>query len=230
MNPAQRREWRRRLFGCPELTPAQRLVLLALEGFADWPEGTNARPGVVRLAELCRLEERAVKRALGRGRELGLIEQTARANPRRGWAATHRLVSQPDSQTDSTCTVSHLETGFKVTRETVQGDSFGRSRCTAVPPTYPDQYKGTEEPPRYCPEHPNDTDDNCRPCGRQRKKHERWQTEQAERNRQAAEARAQARAECHLCDGYGWAIGPDGTPLEPARRCPGCNPVEAVTA
>ncbi len=133
MNAEQRRQWRRHVFGCPELTAAQRLVLLALEGFADYPAGTNAHPGIGQLAGICRMEQRAVKRALTRARELKLIEQTARANPKRGYAAVHRIVSQHISR----CTASHLESDFKVTPGTFQGDSEDVSRWPAVPPTNP---------------------------------------------------------------------------------------------
>jgi hypothetical protein len=79
--------------GEPDLTLAHKLVLLALETFADYPSGTNAYPGVTRLAETCRLRARAVEAALHQGRGLGLIEQTSRANPKRGLAASYRLVS-----------------------------------------------------------------------------------------------------------------------------------------
>jgi hypothetical protein len=91
MNREQHRRWRRYVFGCTDLTVAQRLVLLALETYADFPEGTNARPGEERLAEDCRLTKRAVDAALSQGRQLKLIEQTARANPKRGRTAVYRL-------------------------------------------------------------------------------------------------------------------------------------------
>jgi hypothetical protein len=93
MTPTQRRVWRKHVFGHLDLTAAQKLALLALETFADYPDGTNARPGVARLAETCGLRTRVVEGALQQGRLLGLIEQTGRANPKRGYAACYRLVS-----------------------------------------------------------------------------------------------------------------------------------------
>lgn len=224
MNSAQRREWRRTVFGHEELTPAQRLVLLALESFADWPDGTNARPGVARLAGICGMEVCAVKRALKRGRELGLIQQTARANPRRGLAATHRLVSQ----TDSTCTAVHLEQDFKVARDEFLGSPNGVSRCTAVPPTYTDQSIGTEGPPRFCSQHPDGTEESCGPCGTARRNRKHWESEKADRDRQAREARKRAREDCRHCGGYLYLLGDDGTPVEPPVWCPICKPAQAV--
>jgi hypothetical protein len=95
MNPVQRRQWRMHVGGHPDLTLAQRHVLQMLEVFADYPDGTNARPGVAMLAETCRLKHSVVESALASGRRLKLIKQTARANPKRGLAATYRLVSIP---------------------------------------------------------------------------------------------------------------------------------------
>jgi hypothetical protein len=117
VNREERREWRRHVFGHADLTHGQRLVLLALEGFADYPAGTNARPGVVALAEMCGFGERVVKSALKRGRRLKLIEQTARANPKLGLAAVYRLLPAPVSR----CTSVHVETDFKVHETTFQG-------------------------------------------------------------------------------------------------------------
>ena len=97
MDRDQRRHWRRYVIGCADLTPAQRIVLLALETFADFPSGTNARPGGAVLAEMCELSRRAVELALGRGRELNLICQTVRANPKAHRAAVYRLVPVPVS-------------------------------------------------------------------------------------------------------------------------------------
>ena len=97
MNAAQRRDWRAYVFGCADLTPGQRLVLLALEGYADWPQGTNARPGVEGLAALCGCGHRVVEYALARGRALNLIKRTSRANPKRGLAAVYKLLPAPVS-------------------------------------------------------------------------------------------------------------------------------------
>ncbi|WP_428339991.1 hypothetical protein [Mycobacterium sp.] len=35
----------------------------------------------------------------------------------------------------------------------------------------------------------------------------------------AREERLSAIARCHRCDPCGWRLGPDHTPIEPARRC-----------
>jgi hypothetical protein len=95
MDAAQRRHWRKYVLGCTELTEAQRLVLLALSEFADWPEGTNAFPGVKALEEMCGLKTSVVEKALSGGRRLKLIEQTQRAKPKRGWAAVYKLLPAP---------------------------------------------------------------------------------------------------------------------------------------
>lgn len=95
MTPEQRRDWRDQVLGNQALTLAQRVVLLALETFADYQDGTNARPGIERLTQKCGLTERAVETALKRGREVGLIQRTA--NGYKGHAAVYRLVPIPDS-------------------------------------------------------------------------------------------------------------------------------------
>jgi hypothetical protein len=46
MTGAQWHQWTRWVFGSDSLTDAQKLVLLALQTFADCPARTNARPGV----------------------------------------------------------------------------------------------------------------------------------------------------------------------------------------
>lgn len=93
MTPEQRRAWRRDVCGVAALTPAQRLVLLALETYADYQDGDDAYPGVIRLAEICGLGTRVVEAALSNGRRLCLIERTRPANPKRHHAAVYRLVS-----------------------------------------------------------------------------------------------------------------------------------------
>ncbi|MDM2171558.1 helix-turn-helix domain-containing protein [Mycobacteroides abscessus] len=90
MTPEQRRDWRDYVLGAKTLTLAQRIVLLALETFADYADGTNARPGIEGLRRKCGLTERAVETALKRGRELGLIQRTANGFKRH--AAVYRLV------------------------------------------------------------------------------------------------------------------------------------------
>lgn len=98
---------------CDELTRAQRLVLLALETFANYSDGTGARPGVALLAEKSGLKDRAVKAALVRGREIGLIE-VRRGARKLGHADTYRLL--PDHT--SKCTGVHLEPISKCTATT----------------------------------------------------------------------------------------------------------------
>ena len=82
MTGAQWHQWTRWVLGSDSLTDAQKLVLLALQTFADYPAGTNARPGVATMAVACGLKERAVRYALEAGERLKLIEQTGPANPK----------------------------------------------------------------------------------------------------------------------------------------------------
>lgn len=92
MNPDQRRQWMRVVLGHAQLTAAQKTVLIALETYADYRDGTDAYPGEENLAKLCGLKPRAVRYALDQGRQLGLIERTAPANHRAGRADVYRLV------------------------------------------------------------------------------------------------------------------------------------------
>lgn len=92
MNRQQRIAWRDYVLDCQDLTVAQRIVLSRLATFADYPAGTNAHPGVELLVRLSGLKDCAVRNALTRGVELGLIEQTRPANPKRSWAAVYRLL------------------------------------------------------------------------------------------------------------------------------------------
>ena len=89
--------WRRRVIGMhkTELSPSQKLVLLMLETFADYRDGTNAHPGIQVLAEMCGLTTNAVGTALRRGRDLDLIERTDVANRGGGKADVYRLVLTP---------------------------------------------------------------------------------------------------------------------------------------
>ncbi|MDP7724392.1 hypothetical protein [Mycobacterium sp. TY814] len=113
MTPAQRRVWRTDVFGHPDLSPAVKLVLLALETYADYPAGTNARPGVKNLTEMCGLKTRIVEEALALGRQLKLIDQTSRANPKAGLAACYCLLSTRATvqvETDSTRATVRVDT------------------------------------------------------------------------------------------------------------------------
>ena len=100
MNKAEHRQWRVCVLGAG-LTEMQRLVLLALETFADYPAGTNARPGVELLAEMCRCDRHTAGEALRAGVKAGLIEQTARQVPKMKRAAVYRLLPQPVSRASS---------------------------------------------------------------------------------------------------------------------------------
>jgi hypothetical protein len=139
MNREQRRHWRQYVFGCPDLTLAERFVLLALETFADYPAGTNARPGVTALAEMCGLKTRAVEGALHHGRRLKLIDQTDRANPKLGLAATYRLLPLPIS----TRTTMQVETDFNPHETHFNPHETGVSTRTPVQPTNRDDQSTT---------------------------------------------------------------------------------------
>lgn len=155
MTPEQRRSWRRRVFAEPELTAAQKVVLLALETFADYHEGTNARPGVETLALMCQIDERTARFALKAGRRLNLIEQTGRANPKRGLAAVYRLLPQAVStgshdplEVHSTGSSDPLENGFNRIKSSLLPDQNVVSTGSLDPPTSsrPTQDQGSELP------------------------------------------------------------------------------------
>lgn len=131
MDRAQRREWRRHVFGCADLTHGERLVLLALEGFADYPAGTNARPGRAVLAEMCGLGTRVADSALAKGQRLKLIDQTGRANPKAGLAAVYRLLPAPVS----TRTSVRPETDFNSHETDFNSHEDDISTRTSVRPT-----------------------------------------------------------------------------------------------
>ncbi|MDQ2628400.1 MAG: hypothetical protein M3Y90_15580 [Actinomycetota bacterium] len=75
-------------------------------------------------------------------------------------------------------------------------------------------------PPDHCPRHPGGTDRPCRACGDAREHHAAWESGRLA----AGEARRRAFLAdldaCPDCDIHGWALDDDGTPAEPARRCP----------
>lgn len=112
--PERRRQWIRRVLGCTDLSAAQRNVLLALETFADYLDGSNAHPGETNLAEICGLTTRAVRTALSRGCELGLIKKTANENPRASRAAVYRLVLSGEPITGTAVPVKEPITGTAV--------------------------------------------------------------------------------------------------------------------
>lgn len=138
-----RRAWLRRVRGCPELTHAQRNVVCALGDYADYRDGTNAHPGEVKLADECGLTTRAVRAALARAQELGLIERTAAANPRTGRAAVYRLIA-PTVNTGTTVPVNNPTiTGTAVpvidatTGTTVPVNNFNTGTATSSIPEQP---------------------------------------------------------------------------------------------
>lgn len=157
MSAEQRRLWVRMVLGCPDLTAAQKTVLVALETYADYRTGTNAHPGEERLAVDCDLKPRAVRYALERAQghnercapdcttHLGLIERTHEANSRAGRAAVYRL-TMPDELPITTGTavpVNNASTGTQMpvidltTGTAMHDDRHGHDTFTgtAVPPT-----------------------------------------------------------------------------------------------
>lgn len=155
--PARRRQWIRRVLGCTELSAAQRNVLLALETFADYLDGSNAHPGETNLAEICGLTTRAVRTALGRGCELGLIRKTANENPRASRAAVYRLLLSDESTTGTAVPVIEPTTGTAVpVKDPITGTAvpvYNSTTGTAVPVYNPhhrnghDTITGTAVPP-----------------------------------------------------------------------------------
>ena len=142
MTGTQWHRWTRCVLGSDSLTDAQKLVLLALQTFADYPAGTNARPGVATLAVACGLKERAVRYALEAGERLKLIEQTGPANPKRGHAATYRLISSGTAMPVEIISSGNsvpVENGSRGTAMHFQPARRDISSGTGVPPTYSDR-------------------------------------------------------------------------------------------
>ncbi|WP_078324538.1 MarR family winged helix-turn-helix transcriptional regulator [Mycobacteroides salmoniphilum] len=149
MTPEQRRDWRDYVLGAEALTLAQRVVLLALETFADYRDGTNARPGIDRLMQKCRLTDRAVEKALKRGRDMGLIHRTANGSGRR--AAVYRLVpvlNSPNSGSGQDGNSPNGGSGLRPDSPNSGSGNDGNSPNvgsslprTAVPPTTPGPHK-----------------------------------------------------------------------------------------
>lgn len=88
-----RRQWKRLVLRMPgaDLSASHKTVLLALEDYADYRDGTGAHPGEQNLSEAAGVDVRTVRRALAAGTALGLIEKTAAANPKAGKAAEYSL-------------------------------------------------------------------------------------------------------------------------------------------
>jgi hypothetical protein len=82
------------------------------------------------------------------------------------------------------------------------------------------------EPPRYCPEHPHDTNEHCADCIPLRKAHDAWkrnrdlwELDELDQARRRKAAEAQQSKDCLLCDEANWVLGSDGKPVDPARKC-----------
>ena len=82
-------DWHRRLLEA-RLSDTTKLVALALWDDAN-ADGTNAYPGIARIARRLGRTERCVEICLERLREAGWIERTALAVPRRRLADVYRL-------------------------------------------------------------------------------------------------------------------------------------------
>lgn len=104
MTDSTRYAWRRLVVRDPHLTDTTRRVLLELESYAN-PDGTNAHPGITRLATLPTktgtISERTVRRALTTGLERGYLERTTRgrAGRHRNSADVYRLAFPPETWT-----------------------------------------------------------------------------------------------------------------------------------
>ncbi|WP_442972754.1 helix-turn-helix domain-containing protein [Rhodococcus sp. G-MC3] len=103
MTDSTRFAWRRMVVRDPHLTDATRRVLLELESYAN-PDGSNARPGVQRIAEQLgsgdrHVSEKTVRRALANGVERGFIQCVSKGHGGRGHSAAdvYRLVLAPVS-------------------------------------------------------------------------------------------------------------------------------------
>ncbi|UNN00740.1 helix-turn-helix domain-containing protein [Rhodococcus opacus] len=109
MTDSMRYAWRRLVVRDPDLTDATRRVLLELESWAD-ADGTNARPGIMKIATNVRtatgkhrhVSDRTVRSALDDGIERGYIALTFKAPRGRGnrMADVYRLTF-PESAGES---------------------------------------------------------------------------------------------------------------------------------
>ncbi|SHX09261.1 helix-turn-helix domain-containing protein [Mycobacteroides abscessus] len=110
-----RRKWTRLVLRMPsaELSASCKTVLLALESYADYRDGTGAHPGEENLSKAADVNVRTVRRALATGRALGLIEQTSAANSKAGKAAEYSLTLPGGAAvtTGHPCPVDNSTTG-----------------------------------------------------------------------------------------------------------------------
>lgn len=208
MGPELVRQWVRRVLGHNDLTPTQKTVLVALQTFANYDDGTNAHPGEILLSETCGITTRAVRSAIKRGRDLGLIEQTAEENPRAHRAAVYRIVLI-ESTTGTTIPVNNSTTGTAVpvnnsstgTAVPVNNPTTGTATSPSpeqpfLPPRQSPNSLGLRNwgtspapvepspttphaPSRYCELHPHGTDRGCWGCKTAGRVFRAWQAEQA---------------------------------------------------
>lgn len=142
--------WRRLVVRDGHLTDATRRVLLELESYAN-PDGSNARPGVRRIAEALAsadgyVNEKTVRRALATGVERGFIECVEKGHTGRGRnvADVYRLsfealpvdiqMSTGDSSTTGHPDV-HRSTPTSGHFETTSGHFDPDHRTSECPPT-----------------------------------------------------------------------------------------------
>ncbi|GJJ22307.1 hypothetical protein [Mycolicibacterium mageritense] len=80
------------------------------------------------------------------------------------------------------------------------------------------------DPRPECPDHQENYDGPCRACGRRRKWDEAHAEaaarDELEHKRTERAAAARVLKACRLCDDGGWLLDTDGTPVEPAVKCP----------
>ncbi|MGA5542720.1 hypothetical protein ACPCIR_12785 [Mycobacterium sp. NPDC051198] len=233
MGPELLRQWVRRVLGHDDLTPTQKTVLVALQTFANYDDGTNAHPGEILLSETCGITTRAVRSAIKRGRDLGLIEQTAEENPRAGRAAVYRIVLI-ESTTGTTVPVNNSTTGTAVpvnnpTTGTAtspspeqpflpprQSPNFFGLRNSGTSPAPVETTHTPQAPSRYCELHPHGTRTGCWGCKNAGRVFRAWQAEQAAIDVAIARQREQLRENCPDCDGKHWITDDNG---EPIKRC-----------
>lgn len=211
MTPETRRHWIRAVLGSQDLSTAAKTVLIALETFADYRDGTNAHPGEVLLAEICGLSTRAVRAALSRGRELGFIEQTDSANPRAGLATVYRLLPAPartattgtavpviEPTTGTQVPVNNSTTGTVATPSPEPPRHHHRNGGSAHPPSTthtptvvsdwgtspaaPITAHTNRVPSRFCDRHPQGTRESCGECANARTAFNAWQSASAEQD------------------------------------------------
>ncbi|MDA2949375.1 MAG: hypothetical protein O2892_10080 [Actinomycetota bacterium] len=102
----------------------------------------------------------------------------------------------------------------------------GLGEGAASPAPTPSAPENEDEPRRYCTEHNGPTAKGCGACAAQKDIFKAWKAAQDERDQQHREARRQARMNCKHCAGYLYLLGDDGTPVDPAVRCPVCTAEE----